>query len=191
MERIALVGHSYIARLEDDIKRGHLDFGINLNLPEDYLVGYFGFRGATSSSLVDSPQMQVCKEWKPHKVFLQVGGNVISPVMSAVDVVQGIRGVADRFLDFESVESVIIGSLFHRTRPRGMTAEDYNVQVDRVNKFLKKFYQQDTRVHFWTIRGLVKPSWNIWTSDGTHLNNSATMKYAQQIRMAVRCNKYR
>ena len=89
------------------------------------------------------------------------------------------------------MESVIIESIFHRTRPTGMAAEDYNVQVDRVNKFLKKFYQLDTRVHFWNIRGLVKTSLNIWTGDGTHLNNSATMKYAQQIRMAVRCNYYR
>ena len=75
---------------------------------------------------------------------------------------------------------------FHRTRPREMTTQDYNVQVDRVNKFLKKFYEPNTRVQFWTIRGLVKPSWNIWIDDGTHLNNSVTKKYAKQIRMAVR-----
>ena len=71
----------------------------------------------------------------------------------------------------------------------GMTAQDYNVQVDRVNKFLKKFYEPDTRVQFWTFCGLVKPSWNIWIDDCTHLNNSVTRIYAQQIRMAVRCKK--
>ena len=98
------------------------------------------------------------------------------------------KGFGELMTHIDSVDSVIIASLFNRTRPRGMTAEDYNVLVDRVNK--KRFYEPNTRVQFWTIRGLVKPSWNIWIDDDTHLNNSVTRKYDQQIRMAVRCKNY-
>ena len=144
---------------------------MNLRLPDHYLGGYFGFSGSTSSPLVDSTQMQVCEEWKPHKVFIQVTGKLF---LHFSQLWMWCKGFGELMTDFHSVDSVIIGSLFHRTRPRGMTTQDNNVQVDRVNMFLKKFYEPNTRVQFWTIRGLVKPSWNIWIDDGTHLNNSVT-----------------
>ena len=74
---------------------------MNLSLPDHYVVGYFGFSGSTSSPLVDSTQMQVCEEWKPHKMFIQVTGNDIPPLYLAVDVVQGIW---ELMTDFHSVE---------------------------------------------------------------------------------------
>ena len=69
---------------------------MNLSLPDHYLVGYFGFSGSTSSPLVDSTQMQVCEEWKPHKVFIKLQVSYSSTLVSC-GCGAGIWGVDDRF----------------------------------------------------------------------------------------------
>lgn len=138
-----------------------------------------------------SGQFQDCEKFHPTRVFLQIGENDIGSALSNIDVIQGIRRVVDSLLSFSDVKRVIVGSLFQRTNPRGLTAEDYNSRVDQINIFLQRFYAESKSVHFWGIRGLMRPTWDIWTSDGIHLNLSATRKYAAQIRMAVKCEQFR
>lgn len=192
MERIAILGHSFVARLEQDLlMEGQLQFNKDLDLPSNYMVKFFGLRGATTHHILYSRQFQDCKNFHPTRVFLQIGENDIGSAVSTIDVIQGIRRVVDSLISFSSVKRVIVGSLFHRTKLRGLTAEDYNFRVDQINIFLQRFYATSKTVHFWGIRGLMRPTWDIWTSDGIHLNHSATRKYTAQIRMAVKCEQLR
>lgn len=193
MERIAILGHSFVARLEQDLAAGHLDgLRYDLGLPENFTVKYFGVRESTLNNFLNSTEFKECKEFHPTKVFLQIGeGDIGQTTSTIMDIIQAICKVADTLLAFDSVKYVVIGSLFRRNKPMGLTAEDYNFKVDKINIFLQIFYSTNTFVQFWNTRGLMRPAWDIWTSDGTRLNQTATRKYYSQIRMAMKCEQYR
>lgn len=53
MERIAILGHSFVARLEEDLRMdGQLQFNKDLDLPSNYMVKFFGLRGATTHRIL-------------------------------------------------------------------------------------------------------------------------------------------
>jgi hypothetical protein len=85
---------------------------------------------------------------------------------------------------------MIIGSIFYRSKPRGITSDEYNSKVDQLNRFLHHYFQDSEKVNFWQIRGLMRPKKNILV-DGVHLNEDALIKYAAQVRMAVKCDDFR
>lgn len=147
MERIAILGHSFVARLEEDLRMdGQLQFNKDLDLPSNYMVKFFGLRGTTTHRILYSGQFQDCEKFHPTRVFLQIGENDIGSALSNIDVIQGIRRVVDSLLSFSDVKRVIVGSLFQRTNPRGLTAEDYNSRVDQINIFLQRFYAESKSV---------------------------------------------
>lgn len=194
MERIAILGHSFVARLEQDLADGHIEgLHANLGLPENFTVKYFGVRDSTLNNLLNSKEFEECKAFHPTKVFLQIGEDDVGHTTSTImDIVQAIRIVVGcSLLAFDSLKYVVIGSLFRRNKSRGLTAEDYNFKVHKINLFLQKFYSANRIVQFWNTRGLMVPKWDIWTADGTRLNQTATRKYYLQIRMAMKCEKYR
>ena len=85
---------------------------------------------------------------------------------------------------------MIIGSIFYRSKPRGITSDEYNSKVDQLNRFIHHYFQDSEKVNFWQIRGLMRPKKNILV-DGVHLNEDALIKYAAQVRMAVKCDDFR
>lgn len=191
MERIAILGHSFVARLEQDLSGGHFDgLHADLGLPENFTVKYFAVRDSTLNNLLNSKEFEECKAFHPTKVFLQIGEDDVGLATSTIrDIIQAIRIVVGcSLLAFDSLKYVVIGSLFRRNKSRGLTVEDYNFKVHKINLFLQKFYSANRIVQFWNTRRLMVP---IWTADGTSLNQTATKKYYSQIRMAMKCEKYR
>ena len=91
---------------------------------------------------------------------------------------------------FLGATPMIIGSIFYRSKPRGITSDEYNSKVDQLNRFLHHYFQDSEKVNFWQIRGLMRPKKNILV-DGVHLNEDAMIKYAAQVRMAVKCDDFR
>jgi hypothetical protein len=91
---------------------------------------------------------------------------------------------------FLGATPMIIGSIFYRSKPRGITSDEYNSKVDQLNRFLHHYFQDSEKVNFWQIRGLMRPKKNILV-DGVHLNEDALIKYAAQVRMAVKCDDFR
>jgi hypothetical protein len=85
---------------------------------------------------------------------------------------------------------IIIGNIFYRSKPRGITSDEYNSKVDQLNRFLHHYFQDSEKVNFWQIRGLMRPKKNILVN-GVHLNEDALIKYAAQVRMAVKCDDFR
>jgi hypothetical protein len=67
---------------------------------------------------------------------------------------------------------IIIGNIFYRSKPRGITSDEYNSKVDQLNRFLHHYFQDSEKVNFWQIRGLMRPKKNILV-DGVHLNEDA------------------
>jgi hypothetical protein len=59
------------------------------------------------------------------RVFLQIGGNDIRKNTTYVDVFKGIRSVVDRLIT-GGVRHIIMGSILYRSKPRGITSDEYN-----------------------------------------------------------------
>lgn len=80
MERITILGHSFVARLEQDLLMdGQLQFNKDLDLPSNYMVKFFGLRGATTHRILYSGQFQDCEEFHPTRVFLQMTSEALFP----------------------------------------------------------------------------------------------------------------
>lgn len=135
MERVAVIGHIYVSRLEQEIENGKLGINRNLNLPPNYHVRFFGLRGATTSSLLNSSKLQDCRDYKPTKIFLQIGGNDINQHDRSVDVIQGIRNVIVSLQTFGNARQIF----FQMRKARGMSADHYNLQVGIINSSLKNY----------------------------------------------------
>ena len=89
-----------------------------------------------------------------------------------------------------ALNATFIGSIFYRSKPRGITSDEYNSKVDQLNRFIHHYFQDSENVNFWQIRGRMRPKKNILV-DGVHLNEDALIKYAAQVRMAVKCDDFR
>ena len=120
------------------------------------------------------------------RVFLQIGGNNIRKNTTYVDVFKGIWSVVDRLIA-GGVQHIIISSIFYRGKPRGITSDEYNSKADQLNRFLHHYFQDSKKVNFWQIPGLMRRKKNIFIVEGVHLNEDAMIKYAAQVRMAVKC----
>ena len=64
-------------------------------------------------------------------MFLQIGGNNIRKNTIYFDVFKGIWSVVDRLIA-GGVQHIIIGSIFYRSKPRGITSDEYNSKVDQL-----------------------------------------------------------
>ncbi|KAK3098712.1 hypothetical protein FSP39_022328 [Pinctada imbricata] len=190
MNKLAIVGHSFVARLEDSLQgskiRTIFPYGKDLGLDAD--VKYFGLRGATTKTYLNSREMVSCELFRPTRVFVQVGGNDISKNSTVISVCEGIRDIVEHLLRIDSVNAVIIGSIFPRRKPRGVSEDYYYNEARKINNFLERHYADHSRVYFWKLRGLQLPKKNIFINDGVHLNDDATATYARQIRMALKCD---
>lgn len=93
MERIAILGHSFVARLKQDLADGHFDgLHADLGLPENFTVKYFGVRDSNLNNLLNSKEFKECKAFHPTKVFLQIGEDDIGQTTSTIiDIIQAIR----------------------------------------------------------------------------------------------------
>ncbi|OWF45166.1 hypothetical protein KP79_PYT23628 [Mizuhopecten yessoensis] len=151
-------------------------------------VLFFGKGGATSISLIHSDVFKKFMATDVSKVFLQVAGNDI-PAMSTLEgIVGNIDQLVRRILEKPDPPTIIIGSIFYRYRPRGMTATDYNIQVEALNEDLARKYRQHPKVHFWSLRGL-RPLKRSDFVDGVHLNRTITWRFARQVRLALFCQR--
>lgn len=131
---VALLGHSFIGRLHTAVLDSNFPFNSDLN-QDIFDVHYFGRSGATTKTLLSSRHIQDCIECKPVRVFLQISGNDIRKNTTYVDVFKGIRFVVDRLIA-GGVQHIIIGSIFNRSKPRGITSDEYNSKADQLNRFL-------------------------------------------------------
>ena len=131
---------------------------------------------------------------------LSVAASVYTPVWKGIPLqlygslfftlfFKGIQSVVYRLIA-GGVQHIIIGSIFYRSKPRGITSDEYNSTADQLNQFLLHYFQDSKKVNFWQIRRLMRPKKNILV-DGVHLNEDALIKYAAQVRMAVKCDDFR
>lgn len=171
----AVIGHSFIARIQD-----------HYFLKFDSIPTYFlGLRGSTTRRLLRSDRLEeIMLSNRPTRIFLQIGGNDIGPTSTAYRVYKDIKNLINELKTVDSVKRIVVGCLFKRYKPRGMSSGEYEQQRVDVNRLLKERYEGDSIVTFCDLHGLCDLDRDAFP-DGVHLDEAFHDAYAGSIRLAL------
>ena len=128
-------------------------------------------------------------ESRPHRVFIQCGGNDLVKPVEAAEVADRLLALATRIQGF-GVQNAFIGSLFPREtiKAKGVdgdyTVKEYKAQILQLNADLKTRCDRSEGVWYWVNRGLDHPLTRQPEKgapkndggDGVHLNRTADHK---------------
>ena len=82
---------------------------------------------------------------RPDVVFLQVGGNDILKESSPALILVRMKRLVSVLLEKYHVSTVIVGSVFCRRKPRGLSRRAYDRKKQKINKFLSKEFGTSKR----------------------------------------------
>jgi len=167
MARYALLGDSYITRLER--------FGFEFNTRETGEVRYFG-KGGMSTQNISAPLWDRLIAYSPTHVFIHLGGNDISADVTAEQIFERVVETV-RLLYSSGVRLVFIGKILPRSHPRGMSIPSYRSKCEGVNRLLRQRY------HRYFIITRVNPSRHL-LPDGVHLNTKGLFRFAYKVQRA-------
>lgn len=188
MNRIALLGHSFISRLERDYGNLPKNFGFDADIIR---VACLGRRGGQIRHLFLPPISTDLISIRPHVVLLQIGGNDLDayePIVSYDFLVQDLIVLAEWLIDVYDVRQVGIMQLLYRSSTRHRPVADYNRAVEVVNSTLKAKCAAADKYFFWRHKGLKDGIFNnsCLSADGVHLSAAGSKKYRCSIRAAIR-----
>lgn len=183
MDRVAIVGHSFISRLHSALRN-------NVNFPDSFNIAgcdirCYGRSGGTVNSLSnDIGLTQFLILFQPRVVILQIGGNDLSSVAPET--------LAYRIVDFTSylkdnfnVQQVYVCELFRRLSPRFISPNEYEHNRQVVNNMLKTIFEDSSDLHFWKHLRLMYSPFNIFNDDGVHLSMIGLQKFYRSLRLAI------
>ena len=173
MRKVALVGHSYIRKLETLHRDRKIVF-----FYED--VRFRAWSGTNCETLTRNVVGEILT-WRPDVVFLQIGGNEIRPP-NEEDWQTAYKRIADFIAHFQ-VEGIIIriGEVMPRPRPWerfGVTADDYSTCRNSLNTRLKRWCRRNSpRMHVLTFRLEEFSDGRTRYPDGVHLDEDGVRRY--------------
>lgn len=189
--RILVLGSSHVNHLRDFLRsRNFLSFpgasaqaASNLNL-NNCEVRFLGISGGRAAELGSNPRVIAeVNNWRPHVVFLQIGGNDLSPSSSSsLNVSYIISEFADSLIHSMGVRHVVVGQIPLRMR----IDPGYNTRVYRANQYLRNFCETAQGVRYWRHRGVVRSMNDIFARDGVHLNHLGYFKLYRSVRAVAR-----
>ncbi|ESO96219.1 hypothetical protein LOTGIDRAFT_239367 [Lottia gigantea] len=159
--KVAIVGHSFVRRLEE--------FSRDIKEPvhPEHEISFHG-KGGSKLDNIFGLINELPKETK--LVFIQSGGNDLSPHTSANDVAKKMLKVAERIIQVREIP-VIVGTVFIRPNPRYQTPEDYDKMRIKINKEFRGMVQHKRKIvvgcHEKFFRKL---RCSYMLEDGVHLN---------------------
>ena len=159
-------------------------------------VYVWGFSGGKIARI--SQELPWLLRSRPHRVFIQCGGNDLVKPVGAVEVADRLLALATRMQGF-GVKNVFIGSLLPRETimAKGVdgdyTVDEYKDQILLLNAELKTRCDRSEGVWFWVNRGLDLPHTRQPEKgappkdggDGVHLNRTADHKLYHCICMGL------
>jgi hypothetical protein len=83
-----------------------------------------------------------------------------------------------------NIAEVVVLQFIPRPRPRYLSGDTYGELVHKANSMLKEELTKFPRVLYWKIRGIKKPTTNIFR-DCVHWNFAGMIRYYKNIRGAV------
>ena len=174
--RIALVGHSFIRRLETNPQ-------IDLNPPGKTIKL---FHSSTIKTMIKNNVPEQVFTFDPHIIFLQIGGNDINPQDNYSYTAFNIFSLLELFTSRDY--TVIIGEVMARPYPNpafnGITPADYNTARQGINQILRRSLSASRK------KGTIPPGSHLLTfhlndpaffPDGTHFDQAKEVVYWNKI----------
>ena len=181
LNRIAVVGHSFVVHFEEFVRNDSLLYG-NLGL-DDTRVAYFG-KGGLRLPQIDRFEDGI-RSFSPHVIFLILGDNDLYE--SAPDVVADrVLQAHDKLKAWTGGAKIIMFSLFPRfwTSDNYYFTPSYNQDAIWVNETVTNRVAQLPRSFTWNCHG---PSFtdrrasNYFEADGVHLKANGQVKIYQAL----------
>ena len=176
--RALVLGHSFVRRLKKRMEKAGWELSLRHRV---HLHGVGGRRIKT----VYQNDGDVVRRYLPDVVFLQVGGNDITCRESPTDVFRMLERLVRWLSEELMVPTVIVGSIFCRRRPRGMSRRQYDRRKRKINLFLSRrygAYRRGKRVFFFT-HSFFRDRY--FERDGVHLNDRGNRMFFYSIRTAL------
>jgi hypothetical protein len=184
--QVALIGHSFIARL-DNYMRSHSNLR-NMNLQSDKFSVIVRARGGLRTCHLARSSSMLAFDTIPDLCFLQLGENDIRN-LAVEHVIRNILSIASFLRDGIGIRSVVIGQLLRR-QPWA-SSPDFNDKVIQINIQLQQRIVSHTGIHFWRHRGFWS-NLSFLGADGVHLRcpremcrSSPMHKFWRNIRSAI------
>ncbi|CAH1783806.1 unnamed protein product [Owenia fusiformis] len=188
MEKLLIFGHSLIHWL-DDFQKAHMN-NLELNSCE-FEINYVGIRGGQfkwnekmdkkyQEKSLFSYLTEAVNDFKPTMVFLQLGGNDLDVKFPDSDqVVTAIFSFANYLIFGMDVQTVVIGHVFRRLKPRYM---HYNATIEAVNNTLTEKASSSNNIYIMPNKGFKVDAEAKYYRDGIHLSHSGNVCFANNIR---------
>lgn len=145
--QVALIGHSFIARL-NRYMRSHPHLG-NLDLSSDNFNIRMHARGGLRTCHLARSSHMFDFQTTPDLCYLHIGENDIN-CLEVDHIVRNILSIASYLHEGIGVRSVVIEQLLHR---QPWASPDFNAKVVEINIRLQERVPSHLGVHFWRHRG--------------------------------------
>jgi hypothetical protein len=133
-----VLGHSFIKRL----RRWMRSNGRSMSTRK-HDVHLYGVGGRTIAKTYYN-DLKVVWRKRPDVVSLQVGGNDILKDSSPTLILVRMKRLVSVLLEKYHVSTVIVGSVFCRRKPWGLSRRAYDRKKQKINKFLSKEFGRNT-----------------------------------------------
>lgn len=188
--KVLIFGHSFIKRLQQRTEADPLNFKPDLDLKQCSVV-FKGFGGLTLGirshakkthfyALVD----RLLRYSAYDIIVCQLGGNDISCDTSPKELAHALAEFVEYVKTLYGIKVVYICSVFTRHKPRGLTAEYYEIFRLETNVLLQDSALTSTFT-FWPHKRIFNSPHTLFLEDGTHLNDLGTKKFFNSLRRAV------
>ena len=177
--KVAIIGHSYVARLQDAIRTKE-KFKSNLGLT-GIQTRFWGPPGARVFDLFDLTDQILYSNFRPNVVIIQIGSNDLRFQAFKLEEFVGLYISAVESLEKTGVDKVIIMKVFPRLRLRHVTPTEYRARRALVNWTLAKESSEGNRI-FAVRRRILSP---LLLGDGVHLSKVGLRRYYFEIKWLV------
>ena len=169
MAKIALLGDSYVTRLEK------FCLG-DLKVPGD--VRFFGVGGMKLENYAQA--LESVKLFHPDAVFINLGGNSISPKTEPSQLAEQLVNIVTE-LKVIGVKKVFLAEIKERGRfkPDKLDKKCFDAQRTKINKILRKRFGND----FIVFQDIKYP--RDYAADLVHFNDRGTQKFFYSVRRVL------
>jgi lysophospholipase L1-like esterase len=148
-------------------------------------VHLYGVGGRTIAKTYYN-DLKVVRRKRPDVVFLQVGGIDILKDSSPTLILVRMKRMVSMLLEKYHVFTVIVGPVFCRRKPWGLSRRAYDRKKQKINKFLSKEFGTSKRgkKSFFFPNKFFKEKY--FNRDGIHLNHDGNRCFYNSIEKALR-----
>ena len=185
--RVAIIGHSFIRRLNDDLNSYHnyeLKPNFDLNQCTVRLKGSGGWH-VQDTEHFDSLFKPFLDSFKPQIVIIQLGENDLDGAAQPLNVANDLEVLSSKLISDFGGKIVFVCELCTRLVPKYISAKEYVRKRLLSNQILETLIEHEHHIRFWRHRRLFGALSPIFNHDGIHLNTNGQLRFYRSLRLAI------